>query len=127
MANRRPRKRVSPSQLPRGMPTRVLNRRAVPVTRKDTATICIKAGSRVMINWIAWIKPLLISSMMTPPFVMRDSLIRRFADSLETPQLTGPDFQSQSLGSATHCQSLQAKFGRDLPQPDAWYAPLDSR
>jgi hypothetical protein len=64
-----------------------------------------------MIIWIAWIKPLLISSMITP----RSSS----ADSLETSQLARSDLYTQSLGSVAHGQPLQTKLGRDLPQLEA--------
>jgi hypothetical protein len=44
MTRRRPRKRVSPSQLPSGMPMTVLMSSAVPLTRSVSVTISTSAG-----------------------------------------------------------------------------------
>ncbi len=44
MTRRRPRKRLSPSQLPSGMPMTVLMSSAVPLTRSVSVTISTSAG-----------------------------------------------------------------------------------
>ena len=44
MTRRRPKKRLSPSQLPSGMPMTVLMSRAVPLTRSVSVTISVSAG-----------------------------------------------------------------------------------
>ncbi len=64
MTSRRPAKRLKPSAEPNGTPMSVLNSRAVPDTRIDSATISNRAGSLVTINWTAWTRPLRISSII---------------------------------------------------------------
>jgi hypothetical protein len=49
---------------PKGIPMRVLNKRAVPDTRSDSITISNNAGSRVTIRRKASEIPLMISSMV---------------------------------------------------------------
>ena len=64
MTSRRPAKRLNPNAEPSGTPMSVLNSRAVPDTLSDSATISNRAASLVTINWMAWTRPLRISSII---------------------------------------------------------------